>query len=149
MLFNPRADRESEQGKTFILMLLVVTPTLLVVFGATFDLGQVATGVQIAQNAVDLAAVEAGKLVDVTGFGENQEVVLRPEAAEWAQWIADDMTGGKMQITSVYVVEDVIVVEGRVCIKTGFLSAFVGKRQACRWVQGVARAMHGVEAEDE
>ena len=148
MLFNPRPDRE--QGKTFLLMLLVITPTLLVIFGATFDLGQVATGVQIAQQAADLGAWEAARMVDVTGFGDDQEIILRPGAADEAQYIADDMTGGKMLVTDVYVIEgDVIVVEGRVCIKTGFLSAFVGKRQACRLVQGVARAMHGITQEDE
>jgi len=145
MLYKPKPE-SSESGKTFLLMLLVVTPTLLIVFGATFDLGQVAAGVSIAQQAADLGATEAGKLVNVTTVGQRQEVVLLPEAADEAQWIADDVTGGGMRIDRVYIAEGgLVVVEGTVCIRTRFLEQFIGKQRACRRVMGMARAWRGIE----
>lgn len=132
-----------EAGKTFIVMLLVILPTLILVLGVAYDLGNVAAGVTIAQNAADLAAQEAGKLVDAGhtyGFGE---VWLSPLAPTVAQQMADEITGGAFRVTDVYATGDVVVVEGWVSVRTPFLNAFLGRRTVTRRVQGIAEAMSG------
>ncbi len=136
-------DRES--GQSFIVMLLVILPVLLLVLAVAYDLGNVAAGVAIAQNAADLGAQEAGKLVDVDYLAAWQEVELRPEAALVAQRVADDLTGGAFRVDGVYVQENLILVEGRVSVRTPFLDAFLGIPRVTRPVAGVAEASHGTE----
>jgi hypothetical protein len=147
---KPGALSRDERGQSFIVMLLVILPLLLLVLGAAYDLGNAAAGVTIAQNAADLAAQEAGKLVAVEGdFTVHQEVRLRPEAALVAQQVADDLTGGTFRVDAVYVQETVVVVEGRVRVRTPFLHAFLGVAGITRRVQAVAWAAHGAEREGE
>jgi len=138
-----------ETGQSFIVMVLVVLPLLLLVLGASYDLGNVAAGVTIAQDAADLAAQEAGKLVDVDYLGARQEVRLRPEAAWVAQQVADDLTGGAFRVEGVHVQGKVVVVEGWVTVRTPFLGTFLGMHTVTRPVQGVAEAAHGAEAGGE
>lgn len=138
-----------EQGQSFIVMLLVVLPVLLLVLGATHDLGNVAAGVTVAQNAADLAAHEAGKLVDVGYFGRQEEVRLLPWTGMVAQQVADDLTGGAFWVEAVYAQGTVVVVEGRVSVRTPFLGAFLGVHSITRPVQGVAEAAHGADRERE
>ncbi len=139
-----------ETGQSFVVMFLVVLPVLLLALGVAYDLGNVAAGVTVAQNAADLAAQEAGKLVDVDYVAQWGEVRLRPEAALVAQQVADDLTGGAFQVDGVYVVgRDRVLVEGRVSIRTPFLRTFLGIPRLTRPVQGVAEAAHGAEREGE
>jgi len=138
-----------EGGQSFVLMLLVVLPLLLLVLGVTYDLGNAAAGVAVAQNAADLAAHEAGKLVDVDVLVSDQVVRLRPIAPLVAQQVADDLTGGGFHIDGVYVEETTVVVEGRVRVRTPFLGAFLGRPTITRPVVGRAEAAHGIEVEGE
>jgi uncharacterized membrane protein len=140
---------QEERGQSFTAMLLIVLPLLLLVLGVAYDLGNVAAGVTVAQNAADLAAQEAGKMVDVDYFIEWEEVRLREEAGMVAQQVADDLTGGAFQVDAVYVEENVVIVEGRVRVRTPFLDTFMGRSGVVRPVQGVARAAHGTEMEGE
>jgi hypothetical protein len=144
----PEIQRD-ESGQSFVAMLLVLLPLLLVVLGAAHDLGNAAAGVAIAQNAADLAAHEAAKLVDVTHFVEWEEVRLRPQAHLVAQQVADGLTGGAFWVEGVYVRETVVVVEGRLRVATPFLRAFLGVGGITRPVQGVAETAYGAEAEGE
>lgn len=138
-----------ELGQSFILMLLVILPLLLLVLGVAYDLGNVAAGVVIAQNAADLAAQEAGKLVDVDYFVRWQEVRLRPEAVLVAQQVVSDLTDGAFRVDAIYVEEGFILVEGQVSVQTPFLQAFLGIPRITRPVQGAAEIAHGAEAEGE
>jgi len=138
---------ESERGQSFTLMLLVILPVLVLVFGLVYDLGNVAAGVSIAQNAADLAAQEAGKLIDVTYYMTYQDIRLRPEAALVAQQVADEMTGGAFVVDGVYVDGEFIRVEGRVSVRTPFLDTFLGRRNITRPVVGIAEAAYGIEQE--
>jgi hypothetical protein len=148
MLFIPRSKAFSVQrGQSFIVMLLVILPVLVLLFGITYDLGNLAAGVSIAQNAADLGAQEAGKLVDVNYYMTYQDVRLRPEAGIVAQQIADDMTDGAFQVDAVYVDGSVVIVEGRVSVLTPFLNVFLGQRSVTRPVIGVAEAAYGIEQE--
>ena len=135
----------NESGQSLIVMLLVVLPLLLLVLGVAYDLGNVAAGVVVGQNAADLAAHEAGKLVDVGYLMEWQEVRLRPQATRVAQRVADDLTGGAFWVDAVYVEGTVVVVEGRVGVRTPFLHTFLGIPRITRAVQGVAETAHGAE----
>ncbi|HIQ01104.1 MAG TPA: hypothetical protein EYH30_03085 [Anaerolineales bacterium] len=145
-----RATEGRERGQSFVVMLLVILPVLLLALGVAHDLGNAAAGVTIAQNAADLAAQEAGKLVDVGYMAEWGEVRLRPEAAMVAQQVADDLTGGAFQVEGVYVVgRNLVVVEGRVSVRTPFLRAFLGVPRLTRPVMGVAEAAHGAEGRGE
>jgi uncharacterized membrane protein len=137
----------NERGQSFILMLLVILPLLILVFGLAYDLGNVAAGVSIAQNAADLAAQEAAKMVDVTHYVTYQDVRLRPEAALVAQQVADEMTGGAFVVDGVYVDGEFIRVEGRVAVRTPFLETFLGRRNVTRPVAGIAEAAYGIEQE--
>ena len=138
---------KSERGQSFILMLLVILPVLILVFGLVYDLGNVAAGVSIAQNAADLAAQEAGKLIDVNYYMTYQDIRLRPEAALVAQQVADEMTGGAFVVDGVYVEGEFIRVEGRVSVRTPFLDTFLGRRNITRPVVGIAEAAYGIEQE--
>jgi len=144
-----KGDPQNEGGQSFLLMLLLLLPLLLLVLGAVHDLGNVAAGVTVAQNAADLAAQEAGKLVDVSHFIRWEEVQLRPEAALVAQQVASDLTGGAFQISAIHVRDTIVVVEGCVRVRTPFLEAFLGIPGVTRSVQGVAEAAHGVERAGE
>jgi hypothetical protein len=130
-------------------MLLVILPLLILVLGVTHDVGNAAAAVVIAQDAADLAACEAGKLVDVAHFVEWEEVRLQPAAALVAQQVADDLTQGAFQVDAVLVQDTLVVVEGRVTVHTPFLEAFLGRSSITRAVQGVARVGHGTEREGE
>jgi len=131
-------------------MFVLILPLLLLVLAVAHDLGNMAAGAAIAQDAADLAAQEAAKLVDVDHFIQYQEVRLRPEALMVAQMVADDLTGGAFQVDRVIVVQgNVVVVEGRVSVRTPFLSAFVGVPRVTRPVMGVAQAAHGAERQGE
>lgn len=146
MIRKPKQENQSgESGQSFIVMLLVILPLLILILGVTYDLGNVAAGVTVAQNAADLAAHEAAKLVDVAHYVRWEEVRLRPLAPAVAQDVADEMTGGAFRVTGVYVEERVILVEGEVAVRTPFLGAFLGIRSVTRPVQGVAEAAYGIE----
>ena len=140
---------QDESGQSFITMLLVLLPLLLLILGVTHDLGNAAAGVTIAQNAADLGAHEAAKLVDVTYFTQWEEVRLRPQAYGVAQQVADDLTGGAFWIDGVTVRERFVVVEGRVTVRTPFLNTFLGVSGITRPVQGVAETAHGTERPGE
>ncbi len=147
---NPEPETcNPENGQSFIVMLLVVLPLLLLVLGVAYDLGNAAAGVTIAQNAADLAAQEAAKLVDVGYFVQYQEVRLRPEAATVAQQMAEEMTGGAFVVEGVYVEDEVVVVTGRVSVQTPFLHTFLGVPRLTRPVESYARLYHGAEREGE
>lgn len=135
----------SECGQSFIVMLLVILPLILLVLGVAHDLGNVAAGVTVAQNAADLAAQEAGKMVDVDYFAQHQQVRLRPEAALVAQQVANDLTGGAFSVDRIYLRGRVVVVEGQLSVRTPFLRVFLGIPLLTRPVQGVAEAAHGVQ----
>lgn len=145
---NPETGR-AECGQSFVVMLLVIMPLLLLVLGTAYDLGNAAAGVVIAQNAADLAAQEAGKMVDVGHFVGREEVRLRPQATLVAQQVADELTGGAFVVDGVYISGQLVVVEGRVSVRTPFLRVFLGIRRITRPVQGVAEAAHGAEREGE
>ena len=139
-----------ESGQSILVMFLIVLPVLLLTLGVLHDLGNAAVAATIGQNAADLAAAEAGKLVDVDHFAQWQEVRLRPEAALVAQQVASDLTNGAFQVDGVYIVDgNLVVVDGRVTALTPFLEVFLGRRSITRSVQGVARTAHGVEVEGE
>lgn len=151
MTTQGHGDMENgERGQSFVVMLLIVLPVLLLALGVAHDLGNAAAGVTVAQNAADLAAQEAGKLVDVEYMAQWGEVRLRPEAVWVAQVVADEITGGAFQVDGVYVVErDLVLVEGRLSVRTPFLHTFLGIPRLTRSVQGVAQAAHGAEREGE
>jgi hypothetical protein len=140
----------NESGQSFVVMLLLVLPVLILALGLAYDLGNVAAGVVIAQNAADLAATEAGKLIDADHFGRWEEVRLRPEALLVAQQVAGDLTGGAFVVDAVSIEErTAVVVEGRVAVRTPFFGVFLDRPTVFADVQGVARAMHGAERERE
>ena len=145
MVFLTKRRSEGEVGQSFIVMLLVILPLLIFVVGVAYDLGSVAVGVTIAQNAADLAAQEAGKLVDVDHFVAWQEIRLRPLATGVAQDVADEMTGGAFRVYDVYVDGRHVVVEGEVGTRTPFLKLFIGVKTVTRPVQGIAEAAYGIE----
>jgi uncharacterized membrane protein len=136
----PFGDR---RGQSFIVMLLVILPLLLFVLGAAYDLGNVAVGVTVAQNAADLAAQESAKLIDANYYMTYQEVRLRPEAAFVAQIVADEVSGGSFGVTGVYVDGRVVIVEGQVEVPTPFLNTFMGRKSVTRRVVGIAEAAYG------
>jgi uncharacterized membrane protein len=138
-----------ERGQSFVVMLLVVLPLLLLLLAVTHDLGNAAAGVTIAQNAADLAAQEAGKLVDVDHFTRWQELRLRPEAGLVAQQVADDLTGGAFRVDAVTVRGTFVTVEGRVRVRTPFLRVFLGVPAITRPVQATAEIAHGTERAGE
>jgi hypothetical protein len=126
-------------------MLLVILPVLLLVLGITYDLGNAAAMVTIAQNAADLAAQEAGKMIDLNSFAYSQQIGLRPEAALVAQQVADDLTGGAFVVDGVYLQGNIVQVEGRVSVRTPFLGAFLGIPRMTRRVTATAQAFYGIE----
>ena len=135
-----------QRGQMFIVMLLVILPLLILILGVTYDLGNVAAMVVIAQDAADLAAHEAGKLVDVDHYVTWEEVKLRPLALTRASQMAAEMTDGAFWVTNVYVEGNrLIVVEGEVTVRTPFMDTFLGRPSVTRPVQGVAEAAYGIE----
>ena len=126
--------------------LVILLPLLLLVLGVAHDLGNAAAGTAVAQNAADLAAQEAAKVVDVGRLAHRQVVGLQPTALTVAQAVADDLTAGAFRVDRVYVArQNLVVVEGRVSIRTPFLEAFLGIPRITRPVMGVAEAAHGTE----
>ncbi len=139
-----------ERGQSFVVMFLILLPLLLLVLGVAHDLGNAAAGTAIAQDAADLGAQEAAKLVDVGYLEHHQAVAVRPEALMVAQMVADDLTSGAFRVDRVYVARrNLVVVEGRVSIRTPFLDAFLGIPRITRPVMGVAEAAHGVAGRGE
>ncbi len=134
-----------ERGQSFVVMLLIIMPLLMLVLGVLFDLGNLAADTTVAQNAADLAAQEAGKMVDVDYYRQWQAVRLRPEALLVAQQVADEMTGGALVITAVYVDGSLTVVEGEITVRTPFLRLFLGRASVTRFVQAVAESAYGIE----
>jgi hypothetical protein len=126
-------------------MFLIALPLLLLVLAVAHDMGNVAAGAVIAQNAADTAAYEAGMYIDIPRFAQWQEIRLRPQAGMVAQQTADRMTNGAFRIDAVTVEETMVVVEGRVSVRTPFMNAFLGIPHLTRRVQGVAEAAHGIE----
>jgi uncharacterized membrane protein len=153
MLFIPRTTKgwvgllNAERGQSFTVMLLVILPLLILLFGIVYDLGNVAAGVSIAQNAADLAAQEAGKMVDVNSYMTYQDIRLRPEAALVAQQVADEMTEGAFVVDAVCIDGAMVVVDGRVSVRTPFLNTFLGRRAITRPVVGIAEAAYRIEQE--
>jgi hypothetical protein len=149
MLYTPRTNYRrlllGQRGQSFTAQLLVILPLLVLLFGLVYDLGNVAAGVSIAQNAADLAAQEAGKMVDVGHYMTYQEIRLRPEAAVVAQSIADELTQGAFVVDGLYVDGPHVLVEGRVAVRTPFLETFMGRRAITRPVIGLAEAAYGIE----
>lgn len=133
----------NQRGQSFVVMLLILLPVLILVLGAAFDLGNLAVGVTVAQNGADLAAQEAAKLIDANYYMTYQEVRLRPEATYVAQYTADEVTGGTFGVTGVYVNDRVVIVEGQVEVRTPFLGMFLGYKSVTRQVVGVAEAAYG------
>ena len=139
-----------ERGQSFVVMFLILLPLLLLVLGLAHDLGNAAAGAAIAQDAADLAAHEAAKMVDVGTLEHGQVVRVRPEALTVAQTVADDLTSGAFRVDRVYVAHrNLVVVEGRVSIRTPFLKVFLGVPRITRPVMGVAEAAHGIEGRGE
>jgi len=135
-----------EKGQSFIVLFVILLPLLLLVLGVAHDLGNAAAGTAVAQNAADLAAQEAAKVVDVGRLAHRQVVGLQPTALTVAQAVADDLTAGAFRVDRVYVArQNLVVVEGRVSIRTPFLEAFLGIPRITRPVMGVAEAAHGTE----
>jgi hypothetical protein len=130
-------------------MLVVILPVLILMLGVAHDLGNAAAAVTVAQNAADMAAAEAGKLIDADHFSRWGEVEIRPEAVLIAQVVADDLSGGAFSIDELYLDGNLVVVVGRVTVRTPFMEAFLGRPGLTRQVQGVARAAHGTEFEGE
>jgi hypothetical protein len=152
MLFKPSCKRGwgwllGERGQSFTAQLLVILPVLLLVLGITYDLGNVAAGVSIAQNAADLAAQEAGKMVDVGYYMTYQDIRLRPQAVYVVHSIADEMTGGAFVVDAVYLEESTVMVQGRVAVRTPFLETFIGRHNITRPVVGTADAAYGIDQE--
>lgn len=141
--------RGGERGQSFVTMLLIILPVLIVVFGIVVDLGHMATSAIIAGSAADMAAAEAGKLIDADHYQQWQEVRLRPEALLVAEQVAGEMTDGAFVVELVYIDEEITVVEGYVTIRTPFLGAFLGIETVDRPVQGIAETAHGAEAAGE
>ena len=138
-------DDHRESGQSFLAMFLIALPLLLLVLAVSHDLGNVAAGAVIAQNAADTAAYEAGSYIDLPHFVQWQEIRLQPQAGMVAQQTADRMTNGAFWVDAVYVEESFVVVEGRVSVRTPFLDAFLGIPRMTRRVQGIAQAAHGIE----
>jgi hypothetical protein len=153
MLFRPSCKRGSggllggERGQSFTAQLLVILPLLILLFGIVYDLGNVAAGVSIAQNAADLAAQEAGKMVDVNYYMTYQDIRLRPEAVYVVHSIAGEMTEGAFVVEAVYLDQATVMVRGRVAVRTPFLETFIGRRNITRPVVGTAEAAYGIEQE--
>lgn len=88
-------------------------------------------------------------MIDADHFSRWGEVGLRPEAVLIAQTVVDDLSGGMFRVDGLYLEGNLVVVEGRVTVRTPFLGAFLGRPRLTRQVQGVARAAHGAEFEGE
>jgi hypothetical protein len=124
-------------------MLLIILPVLILVLGLAHDLGNVAAGVAVAQNAADLAAQEAAKLVDVDHYRAYGEMRLRPAALALAGQVAGELTGGAFRVRDVYTRGNLAIVEGEVSVRTPFLETFLGRRAITRPVQAAAEAVYG------
>jgi len=148
MLWRVRNGGRGEEGQTFIVMLLILLPLLILVLGVTYDLGNVAPVVTVARHAAALSAQEAGKLVDVDHYVQWQELRLRPLALTVAQQMADEMTGGAFLVTGLYVEGRLVIVEGEVGVGTPFLGMFLGMPSVRRPVRGVAEAAYGSQLGD-
>ena len=138
-----------ERGQSLVVMLLLLVPVLVLVVGLVYDLGNVAAAQTIAQDVADLAAQDAAKQIDAEHFLTTQEIILAPDALIVANWWADYMTDGQMQVLDLYTTLDgEIVLEGQVEIDTRFLGV-VGIPTISRQVVAVARPRFGAQDEGD
>ncbi len=137
-----------ERGQSLIVMLLLLVPVLVLVIGLVYDLGNVAAAQTIAQDVADLAAQDAAKQIDAAHYLTTQEIILAPDALIVANWWADCMTDGQMEVLNLYTTDGEIVLEGQVEIDTRFLGV-VGIDTIYRKVVAVARPRFGAEDEGD
>ena len=138
-----------ERGQSLIVMLLLLVPVLVLIVGLVYDLGNVAAAQTIAQDVADLAAQDAAKQIDAAHYLTTQEIILAPDALSVANWWADYMTDGRMQVLGLYTtVDGEIVLEGQVQVNTRFLGA-IGLPTIYRRVVAVARPRFGAQDEGD
>ncbi len=138
-----------ERGQSLVVMLLLLVPVLVLVIGLVHDLGNVAAAQTIAQDAADLAVQDAAKQIDLDHYETMQEILLAPDALVVARWWVTQTTGSQMQVLHLYTtLEDEIVLEGQVTVRTRFLSA-IGISTIQRRVVAVARPRFGAQGEGD
>jgi hypothetical protein len=138
-----------ERGQSITVMLILLIPLLVLVIGLVYDLGNVAAAQTIAQDVADLAAQDAAKQIDEEHFAATQEVILTPDAIWYASFWVDYMTGGAMDVTSLYTTPDgQVVLEGEVTVRTRLLG-MIGLPTIQRHVTAVARPRFGAQREGD
>ena len=143
-----------ERGQSITIMALFLLPVLLLAVGLLVDLSHVAVGQVRAQDAVDLAAQDAAKELDVGSFTVRQEVRLHPGALQVAQARVREYTGGDWlvltQLSLFYpdARHVAVYVAGEVEIPTRFLW-LLGIRTITRRVEAIAVPALGITGEGQ
>lgn len=142
-----------ERGLSLLVQALLVVPILVAIIGLTYDLGAVAIVQARAQDAIDLAAQDAAKELNVGRFTAGQEVTLSQGAVARAQARLAEYSGGQVQLVSARLVKPDpahtgVFLSGVTVVPTRFLRT-LGVTQITRRVAATAIPAFGIAGEGQ
>lgn len=145
--------RRAERGYTVSFQATYYVFLLFMFAGFIFDFGGLGLAVSVAGNASRLAAQDAAKNIDLQTYFDTQEVRLNGDAQAVAQSLVSDMTGGRVQVTSVSVnhlaTRDVIVVRAATRAAMPILGSVFGFAPVNVAVEAQAEPAFGIAAEGQ
>jgi hypothetical protein len=137
---------QSERGQVLVWMVFLL-PLLLALVGLVFDGGLMWAQFRRARWAADGAAVAAASSIDMQLFLDTGQIYLTEDALYTAVYYAGQNHPG-LHVSTVYVLDNVVHVQGWVQVDTVFLSLFgVGSVQLN--VHGRERPVWGISQEGE
>ena len=142
-----------ESGYTITIQAVFYTFLLFIFLAFVFDFGLVGYLYSIATASMKVAAQDAAKNIDTTYFANTQQIRLTDGALGIAQQEVTNMSGGKVQVLSLYVshltTRDVIVITGHVDCPLPLLGSLFGLKMIIVPVQAYAEPAYGISQEGQ
>lgn len=142
-----RNSRHSSERGQVLVWVVILLPLLLALVGLVFDGGLMWTQFRRARWAADGAAVAAASDIDLGLFRDVGQVQLTEDALYTALYYAQQNHPG-LHISTIYVQDNVVHVQGWVQADTVFLSLF-GVNGLRLNVHGQERPSWGISQEGE
>ncbi len=144
---------KAESGYTITIQAVFYTFLLFIFLAFVFDFGLVGNLYSIATASMKVAAQDAAKNIDTTVFATTQQIRLSNGALGIAQQEVTNMSGGKVQVLSLYVshlaTRDVIVITGHVDCPLPLLGSLFGLKMIIVPVQAYAEPAYGINQEGQ
>lgn len=142
-----------ESGYTITIQAIFYIFLLFIFLAFVFDFGLVGYLYSIATASMKVAAQDAAKNIDTTVFVNTQQIRLSDGALGIAQQEVTNMSGGKVQVLSLYVshlaTRDVIVITGHVDCPLPLLGSLFGLKMIIVPVQAYAEPAYGINQEGQ